>query len=234
MKTEINKKNGSNLIVMIFAITMLFVTILGTSLAWFTDKKDLEGNGTTPYISVTVKNGVNNDSTSSGKDTVSTTATISKTIGEANSIVCPVNATINSNINVLVRMFITINWQDNTINGQYGGTEVVVPNFGTNWLSTSTGSNYDKMKEGFLYYNTEIKKNENNEPIPLFGELLITNRFGNINGQVVNVSVYVEAVQANSEGLDKWRWTKDKNGNWTENTLPKTINNMYPTKHTGN
>lgn len=231
MKTEISKKNGSNLLVMIFAITMLFVTILGTSLAWFTDKKDLEGNGTTPYVNVTVNNG----STSSGKDTVSTTATISKTIGEANSIDCPVTATINSNINVLIRMIITIVWQDSSIQSTYGRGKYVDPNFDDSWLSTSTGDAHDKMKEGFLYYNTEIKKNEN-KTIHLFkkDQLLITDRFGEMKDQVVNISVYVEAVQANSEGLDKWRWTKDKNGNWTENTLPETINNMYPTKHTGN
>lgn len=213
MKTEISKKNGSNLLVMIFAITMLFVTILGTSLAWFTDKKDLEGNGTTPYVNVTVNNG----STSSGKDTVSTTATISKTIGEANSIDCPVTATINSNIKVLVRMSITIHWQDTSIDGSYGGTEIVVPNFGTNWLSTSTGSNYDKMNAIYLFYDTEIEKDATNKEIPLFDKLEIKseNRFGNINGQVVNVSVYVEAIQSNSVGMEKWGLSKDANGKLT-------------------
>lgn len=212
MKTKISKKNGSNLLVMIFAITMLFVTILGTSLAWFTDKKDLEGNGTTPYVNVTVNSG----STSSGKDTVSTTATISKTIGEANSIDCPVTATINSNIKVLVRMSITIHWQDTSIDGLYGGTEIVVPNFGTNWLSTSTGSNYDKMNAMYLFYDTEIKDATNKE-IQLFDKLEIKseNRFGDINGQVVNVSVYVEAIQSNSVGMEKWGLSKDANGKLT-------------------
>lgn len=212
MKTKISKKNGSNLLVMIFAITMLFVTILGTSLAWFTDKKDLEGNGTTPYVNVTVNSG----STSSGKDTVSTTATISKTIGEANSIDCPVTATINSNIKVLVRMSITIHWQDTSIDGLYGGTEIVVPNFGTNWLSTSTGSNYDKMNAIYLFYDTEIKDATNKE-IPLFDKLEIEskNRFGNINGQVVNVLVYVEAIQSNSVGMEKWGLSKDANDKLT-------------------
>ena len=215
MKTKISKKNGSNLLVMIFAITMLFVTILGTSLAWFTDKKDLEGNGTTPYVNVTVNSG----STSSGKDTVSTTATISKTIGEDNSIDCPVTATINSNIKVLVRMSITIHWQDTSIDGLYGGTEIVVPNFGTNWLSTSTGSNYDKMNAMYLFYDTEIKDATNKE-IQLFDKLEIEskNRFGNINGQVVNVSVYVEAIQANSAGMAKWGLSKDSNGKLTINS----------------
>ena len=215
MKTKISKKNGSNLLVMIFAITMLFVTILGTSLAWFTDKKDLEGNGTTPYVNVTVNSG----STSSGKDTVSTTATISKTIGEDNSIDCPVTATINSNIKVLVRMSITIHWQDTSIDGLYGGTEIVVPNFGTNWLSTSTSSNYDKMNAMYLFYDTEIKDATNKE-IQLFDKLEIEskNRFGNINGQVVNVSVYVEAIQANSAGMAKWGLSKDSNGKLTINS----------------
>ena len=215
MKTKISKKNGSNLLVMIFAITMLFVTILGTSLAWFTDKKDLEGNGTTPYVNVTVNSG----STSSGKDTVSTTATISKTIGEDNSIDCPVTATINSNIKVLVRMSITIHWQDTSIDGLYGGTEIVVPNFGTNWLSTSTGSNYDRMNAMYLFYDTEIKDATNKE-IQLFDKLEIEskNRFGNINGQVVNVSVYVEAIQANSTGMAKWGLSKDSNGKLTINS----------------
>lgn len=215
MKTKISKKNGSNLLVMIFAITMLFVTILGTSLAWFTDKKDLEGNGTTPYVNVTVNSG----STSSGKDTVSTTATISKTIGEANSIDCPVTAIINSNIKVLVRMSITIHWQDTSIDGLYGGTKIVVPNFGTNWLSTSTGSNYDKMNAIYLFYDTEIK-DAINKKIPLFDKLEIEskNRFGNINGQVVNVSVYVEAIQANSTGMAKWGLSKDSNDKLTINS----------------
>lgn len=216
MKTKIGRKNSSNLLVMIFAITMLFVTILGTSLAWFTDRSDLNGSGSTPYVTVKLSNG----KTITGENEVKTDdpTNFSVTIGTSDSIDCVATATINSNIDVLLRVFIAINWQDDSINGLYGGTEVIVPNIGDNWLSTSTGSCYDKMKAGFLYYNTEIAKNATSKQVTLFNKLEVKNRFGNINGQVVNVSVYVEAIQANSTGMTKWGLSKDSNGKLTINS----------------
>ena len=212
MKTEINKKNGSNLIVMIFAITMLFVTILGTSLAWFTDRSDLNGSGSTPYVTVTLSNG----KTITGKNEVTTDPTNFSVTSD--SIDCVATATINSNIDVLLRVFITIHWQDNSIDGLYGGTEVIVPNIGDNWLSTSTGSSYDKIMAGPLFYNKEIAKNATSKQVTLYNKLEVKNRFGNINGQVVNVSVYVEAIQANSTGMTKWGLSKDSNGKLTINS----------------
>ena len=216
MKTKIGRKNSSNLLVMIFAITMLFVTILGTSLAWFTDRSDLNGNGSTPYVTVKLSNG----KTITGENEVKTDdpTNFSVTIGTSDSIDCVATATINSNINVLLRVFIAINWQDDSINGLYGGTEVIVPNIGDNWLSTSTGSSYDKMKAGWLFYNTEIAKNATSKQVTLFNKLEVKNRFGNINGQVVNVSVYVEAIQANSTGMTMWGLSKDSNGKLTINS----------------
>ena len=213
MKTEIGRKNSSNLLVMIFAITMLFVTILGTSLAWFTDRSDLNGSGSTPYVTVKLSNG----KTITGENEIKMDDHFSVTIGTSDSIDCVATATINSNIDVLLRVFIAVNWQDDSINGQYGGTEVIVPNIGDNWLSTSTGSSYDKMKAGFLYYNTEIAKNATSKQVTLFNKLEVKNRFGEINGQVVNVSVYVEAIQANSTGMAKWGLSKDSNGKLTIN-----------------
>lgn len=216
MKTKIGRKNSSNLLVMIFAITMLFVTILGTSLAWFTDRSDLNGSGSTPYVTVKLSNG----KTITGENEVKTDdpTNFSVTIGTSDSIDCVATATINSNIDVLLRVFIAINWQDDSINGQYGGTEIIVPNIGDNWLSTSTGSSYDKMKAGWLFYNIEIAKNATSKQVTLFNKLEIKNRFGNINGQVVNVSVYVEAIQANSTGMAKWGLSKDSNGKLTINS----------------
>lgn len=216
MKTKIGRKNSSNLLVMIFAITMLFVTILGTSLAWFTDRSDFNGSGSTPYVTVKLSNG--KTITGGNEIKMDDPTNFSVTIGTSDSIDCVATATISSNIDVLLRVFIAVNWQDDSINGQYGGTEVIVPNIGDNWLSTSTGSSYDKMKAGPLFYNTEIAKNDTSKQVTLFNKLEVKNRFGNINGQVVNVSVYVEAIQANSTGMAKWGLSKDSNGKLTINS----------------
>lgn len=203
---KIYKKNfAQNLIVMVVLFALLFVAFAGTTGAWFTDSQSTNVAGNTPNVSVTLYNGTTAISSSS---VVTLTAMDAGT--NATTLKFDLNnvadSTKNTNIPVLVRTKVVWNWT-NTATDDINS--IVTPNFDSNFLVKNTTS----TKNGQWAYYKSILSMQSTGTIPHY--TIISNfTISATMPSNVDVSIYIEAIQANKVGYDKWK----------NDDMPTTVN----------
>ena len=184
----------NSIILLLFSTVFLAVSLLGTSLAWFSDTANFQYNGTTAQIVVSsYNNGTKFQSTNN----------IEITSATANPIT--VKSEIGSDINVYVRAIITCNWKVNS--AMYGEvTDVVNINVSSDWFVPS-GSN---AIGDFIYYRGSVVPNTTKTLISSIG---LTGSIPT-GAQAAVVNIYTEAVQADDLGIGLFGLTSAQKTAW--------------------
>lgn len=198
MQREYKRNKIYNLIVFTLLVAFFFVAVVGTTGAWFTDTKSANIDGNTPIVNVTLYNGASALSTDSeiiltAQSNTTDSTTLKFDINNAS------DSTQNTNIRVFVRAKVFVNWTDESLTDDV--LDFVQPNFSTTFLSGISGTAKDAKIGNWIYYNDILSISTTG--IPRF---TIINNF-TITGTMssnASVSIYLEAIQGNNVGLDKW------------------------------
>ena len=205
---KINK--SSKLLLWIAVASVLVVAIITTSVlavtgAWFTDRKSSDVDITTATIGAKVRR--NNQDV----DTAINPITLSETTNDTNDPIDllivnsnpkPITIKSTSNINVYVRVWITLNWEENNSNYEnvYDCLNVAIKHnlaVGDTWVPS--GSSYFGE---WVYYKGVISDNNEHELISS-----INLASGKSMPSNAKLNVFVEAVQADSIGQARFQDT---------------------------
>ena len=193
MNNKKSKHVSQGFILLISAI-ILIVAVFGVSFAWFTASQSVKMNGTSPIVSLEVKK--------AGTDYESGTV-YAYTSGDLASFTFKSTSTIN----VFIRARVTCNWADNDLSRGSVYDYLTFTLNGT-WYSNvaPSGTANQKLEGGWIYFNatsSAITSVAPSQPNPAHS--IFTSVSGSLPaGATANIQVYVEAVQANNVGLNKF------------------------------
>ena len=177
--TAVKRSKKYGLLFVIFAIVLAFVTTITVTFAWFTGKDSDSGTGTTPVVAVSVVG---------GSDTI--------TLGSVSSV----KVNNNSNCDVYVRAKIIPECYDDS-----SGHVLTNYNASDYYTIATTGwsavSGYDS---DFIYYGLPTKVGYETKTLTVVSS--ITKKANPPTGVTVKLSVFVEAIQADSSGLGLNKW----------------------------
>lgn len=181
---NIAKKQASLKLITILLACFCVLCLLGSTLAWFTHQNTLNGSGSTPNAESHLFVDGTEVATPVVNQVVSQTGNISKNV----QFSCQ-----NSNIDVLAVATISINFSDGS------------PLEDNDWVSLNiSNSSWTKGSEENVnryYYNSKIEKANASNKITVFDTISVNNDFA--VGKTLQITVYVQVVQANSTGLAK-------------------------------
>lgn len=216
MRKKVDKVN--NLVLVILASVLVVMSVLGTTLAWFTDQKTLTGAGNAPNVNVNItkyENGssiATNSTTSLGSGNITITPT---TLGETIDKSIKVNFN-GSNVDILVRVWVSIYWGSDA---EMSTGEYITLNVASNWID-GLGN--------YLWHDSKILKANVATEIAIFDNITVTSDaklFAQCEGKTATIQYNVEAIHATASNLDKWTTSgvnapniytaKDGNGNYT-------------------
>ena len=190
------KKQSSLKLIIILLASFIVLCLVGSTLAWFTDIDTLTGNGSTPYAKVNLySNGlfVKNASGSSSEVVSVNGPVFNKNIESTDTLNGNVQFNCSgSNIDLLAVASIYINFYDSNPSN---------PEPNNNWVSLNINSNWIKGDDGRYYYNSKITKSNASSNMLIFDTITINNSYA--IGKTLNITVYIEVVQANQLGLSK-------------------------------
>lgn len=202
---QTKRDNIKSLLIMIFALSMLFVSFLGSTFAWFTGSDSINFNGITPIVNTTLYKYSNSAYTTLDDSSLTISYSSPNSAIGAYFDLTNSDSTLNTNIPTYVRARIVVGWSEQGPNGD--PLEAVFPTVSSvNWYSTigtnGSGSvSKDQIKNGWLYYKSAIPVSNIATKLAIFTSLTITNT--NLVSDVY-INIYVEAVQANVTGIQKF------------------------------
>lgn len=167
-----------SILLLVFAMVVLCVNILGTSLAWFTDSDTLNYRGDTATVALHEYSG--GREINSG-DKIELTATSST----------PITVENTGSISVYIRVFISCNWKN--ISVDYGD----VLDYVTFGINTSEWYVPTSSIGGFIYYKGAVASNATKT---IMSSVTISSIPAGAEKVVINV--WAEAVQANEYGAN--------------------------------
>lgn len=178
--TAVKKSKKYGLLFVIFAIVLAFVTTITVTFAWFTGKDSDSGTGTTPVVAVSVVG---------GSDTI--------TLGSVSSV----KVNNNSNCDVYVRAKIIPECYDSSGN--------VLTNYNASdyyTIETTGWSPVSEYDSNYIYYGSPTKVGYETKTLTVVSSITPT-KVSAPTGVTVKLSVFVEAIQADSSklGLNKWK-----------------------------
>ena len=176
--TAVKRSKKYGLLFAIFATVLVLVTTITVTFAWFTGSDTDSGTGTTPVVAVSV---------AGGSDTI--------TLGSVSSV----SVSNNSNCDVYMRAKIIANC--------YDSSGKVLENFNagdyytiaTNGWSTVSGYNAN-----YIYYGSPTKVGYGTKTLTVVSG--IKQEASPPTDVTVKLSVFVEAIQADSSGLGLNKW----------------------------
>lgn len=164
-------------ILLIFAIVILAVNALGTSLAWFTDTDRVNFDGNTATVTLHQYQGASEIDSGDKIELTSTSST-------------PVTVQNTGSISVYMRVMITVNWKN--VSADYGD----VADYVTLGISSSNWYMPNGTIGEFIYYKGAVASSATKT---IMSSITISTIPSGAEKVVVNV--WAEAVQANDEGL---------------------------------
>jgi predicted ribosomally synthesized peptide with SipW-like signal peptide len=193
---QLKTKKNSIIKIAVFVIAMLVLcsVLIGSSLAWFTDKQELTGSGNLPIVCATL---------TQENVTKNTEITISSVTESSYSKNVKVSLS-DTTIDVLLRVRIVANWYDDTDMISNTDDWCTFDISTTNWI-----------KSGDWYYlSKKVAKADVSTPISVFSTITINSTTA--TGKDLKIYVYAEAAQANDFGIELLK------GSSNEYTLPST------------
>ena len=189
----------NSFVFMVVSAILLIVAFLGFTYAWFTDSKNIKITGNVPQVAVNV----NTSNSLSGTNGIYTFASQLSVTPIATQPT--ISITSYSTIGVYIRARITCNWS-NLDATQDSVFDVITFNLDNNWIATnnsncSTTNDNANIQSGWLYYKSGAIKTVS----PYYTIQLLTGI--TLNDDMpddLKIQVYVEAVQANTLGLEKF------------------------------
>lgn len=180
-------KNVKSLKIAVLSVAILLVAVLtlGFSTAWFTDFGNLNGSGTTPNVEVQAYVG-----TTKVENNLVSYNQIANGTEYLNNLNFKYE---NTSIDVLARFRVIINF--------YNNGEVLADGDFADWYELSIPTTWTKSGD-FYYHKTKLEKNVKTATT-MVQSLTITSDLA--NGKDVEVLVFVEAVQANTLGINKFK-----------------------------
>lgn len=183
-------RRSKKLIPLFAFLGVVVIAAISIGVAWFINNDNLDGSGDNPNAQISMPNAVTFNVSQSGE-----------IISDSD---CSFNLS-GTNIDVLVRAYITIEYTNANLNSLVGA---VVPNISNNWVCSASGSTAEKINSGsWFYLNHKVAAADVNNAITLFSSVSVTNDgdlYAQIEGQTVAINVYVETIQANATGYNNW------------------------------
>ena len=180
-------KNLSTPAMVSIIAVIVCVLVLGTSLAWFTHKSSLEGEGTTP---IATTNFYVDDSTT--PLTESTLDIQIAGVGDVNKSV-KFNCT-GATIDMLAVATITLSLFDQN--------DVLLPDATTaTYVTLTYGNNWISSTDGKLYYSYIIDSDDTSTKIDIFNKITISSSA--IEGYTLKISLNLDVIQANDVGVEQ-------------------------------
>lgn len=188
----------NSFVFMILSAVLLIVAFLGYTYAWFTySNDDTKMTGSVPVVAVNVQYAGLTEGTNcytfsqhDADDVISTSPTLS--------------FQSTSTIDVYVRARITFNWTslDQSLGSVYDFINVDIAD---NWYGISANSNSSTndnalVQSGWLYYKNSTAVVSNNTAREILHNITVSEDMPDS----VKIQIFVEAVQANTQGLNKF------------------------------
>ena len=177
--TAVKKSKKYGLLFAIFATVLVLVTTITVTFAWFTGSDTDSGTGTTPVVAVSVVG---------GSDII--------TLGSVSSV----EVSNNSNCDVYVRAKIIAECCDSSghVLTNYNASDYYT-------IETTGWSPVSEYDSDFIYYGLPTKVGYETKTLTVVSG--ITKKASPPTGVTVKLSVFVEAIQADSSsrGLNKWK-----------------------------
>lgn len=196
------KNKRKNLVAYSALVAILILSVvlgLGITNAWFTGYHKLDGNGTTPNVSIQVYNDTTVLNSVLTYDQVTKDDKIAENINFKYS---------GTNINILARFSVTVDVYNN-------GTRIDDAT-AADWYTKNLGSNWT-YSDGWYYYNSVLSQSASTTAVVILQDITIVD--DNATGKDFEVTVLVEAVQANQTGIDLFKGTNN------QYTLPDSYTN---------
>lgn len=190
-----------SLVVLILALVFCAINVLGYSLAWFSNKTNIDGTGVTPYVNVEIYEDNILYSSNEGNDSEITDIEMPNinitptSFNELFSKKISVKTT-NTNIDTYLRIGIFVMWDNFEPSNNTLSFNVNQTNFVSTESSLSDAIDYGL----FMYYKNVIPANSTDE-IVLFDSIEFIGSNLYVNSEAT-IMLFAEVVQANSIGLD--------------------------------
>lgn len=163
------------------------VLVLGTSLAWFTHKSSLEGEGTTPIATTNFY--VDDSATALTQNSIDIQIA---GVGDVNKSV-KFNCT-GATIDMLAVATVTLSLFDTN--------DVLMPDQTTaTYVSVTYGNNWITGTDGKLYYSYVIDSDDTSTKIDIFNKITITS--ADVEGYTLKISLNLDVIQANDVGVEQ-------------------------------
>ena len=190
MRRRSRSRRSKKLIPLLAVLGVVVIAAISIGVAWFFNNDNLGGGGNNPNAQISMPDAVTFNVSQSGE-----------IISDSD---CSFNLS-GTNIDVLVRAYITIEYTNANLNSLVGA---VVPNISNNWVCSASGSTAEKINSGsWFYLNHKVAVADVNNAITLFSSVSVTSDgalYAQIEGQTVAINVYVETIQANAPGYNNW------------------------------